>query len=130
MRQGGGVRRAGRAGAGEEERLPAPGGSTASRPGHHGGRRPRRGPRGHPSAPEQPGDLGGKTVTPAQPGAAAPPLALGPSRSRYPGAAAPDATPTHAFAPLTCTATDSPAPGPRPVKRFKSTAVRKGAKAH
>lgn len=32
MRQGGGVRRAGRAGAGEEERLPAPPGSAASRP--------------------------------------------------------------------------------------------------
>ncbi|XP_076784424.1 uncharacterized protein LOC143441225 [Arvicanthis niloticus] len=43
--------------------------------------RPRRGPRAHPSEPEQPRDLDEKTVTSAPPVAAAPPLALGPSRS-------------------------------------------------
>lgn len=80
------MRRAGRAGAGEEERLPSPRGSAASRRTTTVPRAgPRRGPRGRPSQPVQPRDLDGETVTAAQKPAAAPPLALGPSRSRTQG---------------------------------------------
>lgn len=116
MRQGGGVRRAGRAGAGEEERFSAPRGSTASRPGRHGtagraavpGATPRR-----PNSPETSAErrLPRLGRPPARRGSAPRP---GPFPLSYPGTAASDATPTDAFAPLTCTATEVSSPGPAP----------------
>lgn len=61
------MRRAGRAGAGEEERFPAPRGSTASRPGRHGTAGPAAVPGATLRRPQQPRDLDGNTVTSTQP---------------------------------------------------------------
>lgn len=81
-----------------------------------------------PSGTRQPRYLERKTVNLAGPIAPAPPLFSGLSRSRTVDHSERRHGNNTGFPQLTCTSTVSSSAGP--VKRFKSTAARKGAKAH
>lgn len=111
MRQGGGVRRAGRAGVGEEDLLPAPRDSAASclAPAVPQAALRSPGPPFRARTAQRPRRKDGYLGPAARLGSAPRP---GPFPLSYPRSAENDATPTDASASLTCTATGFSSPGP------------------